>query len=59
MYYFYNSSGFQAIIFFMIVVFIAHLMLMRLYIAVFLSYFKEELHKISKKELIKTKVVEY
>lgn len=52
MYTYYKSVGLNAIFFYFIVVFIAFLMLMRLYIAVFLCYFKAELHKQSKKELI-------
>jgi hypothetical protein len=35
------------------VAFIAYMMLVRLYIAVFLSYFREELSKKSKQELIR------
>jgi predicted membrane protein len=52
MYVYYQSVGLSAIIFFYIVGFIAFLMLMRLYIAVFLCYFKAELRKQSKKELM-------
>jgi predicted membrane protein len=52
MYYYYRAVGYHAIFFYVIVVFISFLMLMRLYIAVFLCYFKAELHKKAKKELI-------
>jgi predicted membrane protein len=52
MYNYYEAVGVNAIFFYFIVVFIAFLMLMRLYIAVFLCYFKAELHKKAKKELI-------
>lgn len=44
MYLFYNAQGFTTIFYFIVVVFIAHLMLMRLYIAVFLCSFRESLH---------------
>ena len=53
MYQYYAAVGWPAICFFVIVIFIAHMMLMRLYIAVFLSYFREELSKKSKQELIR------
>lgn len=49
MYNYYKAVGLNAIIFYFIVAFIAFLMLMRLYIAVFLCYFKAELHKKAKK----------
>lgn len=55
MYTYYKAVGINAVFFFFIVVFIAFLMLMRLYIAVFLCYFKAELHKKSKKELVAEK----
>jgi len=48
MYKYYAAVGWQAVGFFVIVSFIAYMMLARLYIAVFLSYFKEELAKKSK-----------
>jgi hypothetical protein len=53
MYQYYAAVGWPAVFFFVIVVFVAHMMLIRLYIAVFLSYFKEELHKKSKQELVR------
>ncbi len=53
MYQFYAAAGLPAIFFFVIVEFISYMMLMRLYIAVFLSYFREELSKKSKQELIR------
>ena len=53
MYQYYAAVGWPAIAFFVIAVFISHMMLMRLYIAVFLSYFREELRKKSKRELIR------
>lgn len=53
MYLYYSAAGWVAIWYFVIVVFISHMMLIRLYIAVFLSYFKEQLHKKSKQELIR------
>lgn len=40
MYFYYQATGIRAVLFFTVVVLMAHLMLMRLYIAVFLSYFK-------------------
>ncbi len=52
MYIYYSAVGAVAIWYFVIVVFICNMMLIRLYIAVFLSYFKEELNKISKRESI-------
>lgn len=53
MYQYYAAVGWPAVCFFVISVFAAHMMLMRLYIAVFLGYFKEELSKKSKQELIR------
>jgi hypothetical protein len=53
MYYYYEATGLTAIFFFVIVIFIAYMMLSRLYIAVFLSYFREELSKKAKQELIR------
>lgn len=50
MYHYYSAVGYHAVFFFIIVTFIAFLMLMRLYIAVFLCYFKAELHKKEKKQ---------
>lgn len=41
MYHFYSAVGLEAVAFFTVISFIAHLMVMRLYIAVFLSYFKQ------------------
>ena len=40
MYLYYSAVGWVAIGYFVIVVFISHMMLIRLYIAVFLCYFK-------------------
>lgn len=51
MYHYYKAVGIHAVFYFIIVTFIAFLMLMRLYIAVFLCYFKAELSKKAKKEL--------
>lgn len=48
MYQYYAAVGWPAVAFFVVVTFISYMMLMRLYIAVFLSYFREELSKKSK-----------
>jgi|JI6StandDraft_1071083.scaffolds.fasta_scaffold1227929_1 hypothetical protein len=53
MYQYYAAVGWPAVCFFVVAIFVAHMMLMRLYIAVFLSYFREELSKKSKQELIR------
>lgn len=45
LYTYYHIVGIQAVFFYSIVVFICYLMFMRLYIAVFLSFFKEALDK--------------
>ena len=40
MYKYYAAVGWPAVLFFVIVIFISYMMLCRLYIAVFLSYFR-------------------
>ena len=53
MYKYYHAVGWTAVVFFVFVAFISYMMLSRLYIAVFLSYFREELSKKSKQEQIR------
>ena len=45
MYNFYNAVGWQAVFFYAVVAFIIHLMLARLFIAIFLCYFRRNLEK--------------
>lgn len=53
MYMYYYAVGWPALAFFIIVIFISYMMLSRLYIAVFLSYFREELRKKSTQQQIR------
>ena len=48
---YFRAVGWVAVLFYMVTAFVAYVMLLRLYIAVFLCYFKEELHKKEKSKM--------
>lgn len=45
MYNYYNVLGWEAVAYFVIVVFVIHLLLTRLFLAIFLCYFRRNLEK--------------
>ena len=45
MYNYYHATGFWGVIFFVVIVFISHLLVTRLFMAVFFCYFRQDLEK--------------